>query len=118
MNRQRKAFLVYVDLDPMPGLMHTTENAKAHLRDVFAEFFRPYKPNVMDAPMMAQLPQSVEDRTRKAFVVYLDLDPVPGVMHVEDNARFMAERVLTSILTTYNPKVHHAPDELQPKEGN
>jgi hypothetical protein len=109
--------LIYIDLDPLPGLMHSTENAKDHLREIFANFFRPYRPYVDIAPLATQLPPSVEARTRKTFVVQLDLDPVPGVMHVEDNARFMAERVLTSVLPHYDPAVHIAPDELQPQKG-
>lgn len=118
MSRQRKAFLIYVDLDPLPGMMHSPENVKDHLREIFNSFFKPYKPYVDIAPMSVQLPQTVEARTRMSFVVHLDLDPVPGVMHVEDNARFMAERVLTSILPVYEPAVHIAPDELQPQKGN
>jgi hypothetical protein len=117
MNRARKAFLVYVDLDPMPGIMHSQESAQNHLNRLIGEYFRPYKPMVSLAPMEAQLPQSIEARTRRAFLVYLDLDPVPGVMHVEENALFMLNRVLESTLTTYDPSAHIAADELQPKEG-
>lgn len=118
MNRQRKAFLVYVDLDPRPGIMHSQESAQNQLNRVLGEYFNAYKPMVSLAPHEAQLPYSVEARPRKGYVVYLDLDPVPGVMHVVENAAFMLERVLQSIFTTYDPTVSHAPEELQPKEGN
>jgi hypothetical protein len=117
MTRQRRAFLVYVDLDPLPGIMHTQESAQNHINNVLHEFFRPYKPMASLAPFTVQLPDSVEARVRRAYVVYLDLDPVPGVMHVEDNAAFMLARVLQSTLTTYEPTVHIAAEELQPKEG-
>lgn len=118
MNRPRKAFLVYVDLDPLPGAMHTQETAQNHLNRILGEYFGSYKPTVSLAPHEAQLPHSVEARVRKGYVVCLDLDPVPGVMHVVENAAFMLARVLESILTFYDPTVSHAPDELQPKEGN
>lgn len=118
MNRPRKAFMVYLDLDPLPGLMHTPEEALRHLSEILQNFFRPYKPMVTLAPMKAQLPPSVEARTRKAYVVYLDMDPVPGVMHVPDNARFMLQRVLNVALSSYAPEIYHAPEEFQPKEGN
>jgi hypothetical protein len=62
------------------------------------------------------------ERERVAFVVYVDLDPVPGTFHSKESAQNVLGRILGRILNRscphYNPMVSLAPAELQPKKEN
>ena len=54
MERKRVAFVVYVDLDPVPGQMHSTESAQNIIRHILQDRLRPYNPIVSLAPEAAQ----------------------------------------------------------------
>lgn len=56
-------------------------------------------------------------RTRKAFIVYVDLDPVPGAFHTQESAQMHLSWMLREALAHYNPLVSIAPNELQPKNS-
>lgn len=51
---------------------------------------------------------------RAAFVVYVDLDRVPGTMHSKDSARKVIGGILMNHIPHYHPMVSVAPAELQP----
>lgn len=53
-------------------------------------------------------------KVRKAFLVYVDLDPVPGTMHTQDSAQNVINRILQERIGHYNPIVSLAPESLQP----
>lgn len=113
---RRRSFLLYVDLDVRPsGLMHTEASAMGHIQQVLREFFRRYDPTIEVAPEAAQWPQL--ERSRKAYLIQVNLDPSPGVMYTEGSAVTMLDRVLGSTINTSCPMVYLAPEELQPKEG-
>lgn len=54
MNRKRVALVVYVDLDPIPGALHTPESAQSYVSSTLKEFFGPYDPGVIIAPSHMQ----------------------------------------------------------------
>lgn len=58
--------------------------------------------------------------TRKAFIVYVDLDPVPGTFHSQESAQNVIRGILNDRISHYNPMVSLAPTDLQPdnNEGN
>lgn len=56
--------------------------------------------------------------TRKAFVVYIDLDEVPGVMYSQESAQNVIRQVLQDRLSPYNPTVSLAPAAMQPMRSN
>lgn len=51
---------------------------------------------------------------RRAFVVYVDLDPVSGTMHSQESAQTVIQAVLSDRIEHYNPVVSLAPTHLQP----
>lgn len=113
---RRRSFLLYVDLDIRPtGLMHSEASAMGHIQKILREFFRRYDPTIEVAPAGTQWPQ--HERSRKAYLIQVNLDPSPGVMYTEGSAVTMIDRVMGSTITSSCPQVYLAPDELQPKEG-
>ena len=53
-------------------------------------------------------------RIRKAFVVYVDLDPVPSAMHTQESVQTVLGWILRKEIPHYNPVVSLAPSTLQP----
>jgi hypothetical protein len=53
-DRKRVAFVVYVDLDPTPGTMHTEDSAQSVIRNVLNQRMPAYKPTVWVAPLSLQ----------------------------------------------------------------
>jgi hypothetical protein len=60
--KHRVAFLVFVDLDPIPGEFHTKESAQNSLRNILHDRIPQYNPLVSLAP--ATLSTSIEDAQR------------------------------------------------------
>lgn len=58
------------------------------------------------------------NRDRRAFVVYVDLDPVPGVMYSQESAQTTLRRILNEAIPHYNPSVALAPNDIQPENSN
>lgn len=52
---------------------------------------------------------------RVAFLVYVDLDSVPGTMHTEDSAQAVVQDILGERLEAYNPTVYIADEKAQIK---
>lgn len=53
-----------------------------------------------------------------ALIVYIDLDPIPGVMHTEDSAREVVSAHLTNAMNHYNPRVLVGPPHMQMPSGS
>lgn len=108
--KQRKAYVVYVNLDPVPGAFHTAESALNNLRGILCNRLPSYNPEV------AYPPESIEKVTdyREAFIVYIDLDDMPGAMHSKESAQHTIATVLRSHIGHYRPLVSLAPNDLQP----
>lgn len=49
-----RGFIVRLDLDPVPGEMHTVESAQSVLLDRLREYLSPYNPTVHVAPDTVQ----------------------------------------------------------------
>lgn len=60
MERNRVRLLVEVDLDPMPGAMHTKQSAEESIFSVLYRSFPHYNPTVSLAPQELQ-PKSQEE---------------------------------------------------------
>jgi hypothetical protein len=58
------------------------------------------------------------EKIRKAYIVYVDLDPVPGAMHSKESAQHYIRMVLINSLGNYNPTVSLAPASLQSENDN
>lgn len=58
---------------------------------------------------------SLVRRVRKAFMVYVDLDPIPGMMHTKESAQSIIRTILYDRLGHYNPVISLAPNNLQPE---
>ena len=56
-------------------------------------------------------------RERVALIVYVDLDPVPGVMHTADSAQQVISAYLINNINHYNPQVLVAPPTMQKPIG-
>jgi len=54
MMRDRIAYVVYVDLDPSPGPMHSKESAQNIIRNVLYQRMPSYNPTVSLAPQEFQ----------------------------------------------------------------
>jgi len=56
MERTRSKFAVYIDLDPVPGTMHTAESAAAVIQNVLNTAVGHYNPHVqIVSPEMVKL---------------------------------------------------------------
>lgn len=47
--------------------------------------------------------------------MYVDLDPVPGVMHSQESAQHVIANLLVERIPHYKPTVSLAPVDLQPE---
>lgn len=52
---------------------------------------------------------------RAAFIVEVDLDPIPGVMDTKESALAVLRSILDLRISHYNPVVHLVPAEFQPR---
>lgn len=69
MSRDRVAFLVYLDLDPVPGEMHSTESAANALRSVIMNTgLMNYRPTIGLAP------ESIQPSSPETLADYTDTD--------------------------------------------
>lgn len=120
LTRDRQAFLVYVDLDPVPGTFHTTFSASENIKGILDFHIPQYDPTVV--LVGANLYEREKyARQRVCFAVYVDLDPVPGTFHSKESARNGIGRLLDERIHHYNPIVSIAPADIQPSnivEGN
>ena len=62
MSRKKVAFIVYVELDEMPGTMHTKQSAQDVIRNVLYQRMPSYKPTVIIAPKELQPERSKSPR--------------------------------------------------------
>lgn len=113
MNRVRKAFVVHVDLDPVPGMMNSERSALIAVRGIIAQNTSHYNPNVDFAPEYMQPDRIPGERIRKAFLVYINLDPTPGTMHTQESVHNVLRNILHRRIPHYNPLVSLAPMDFQ-----
>lgn len=112
---KRITLLAIVDLDPAPGLMHTTESAKNVVRNALMQRMPHYDPMVST---WAEHPRNTDDR--KVYIIHVDLDPIPGTMHTEESALAVVRNILFQSMGSYNTEVLTTPPGIIPatKEGN
>lgn len=104
--------IVLVNLDPCGGIMHTVAGTRDVIQETLTSRMGHYAPRVSILP--SSHPSNLSGNYRKAFVVHIDLDPVPGDMHTEISAQACVKYVLSSRVQAYRPSVYEAPANLQP----
>lgn len=106
-------FLVYVDLDPVPGTFHTPYSAYLNIHGILESNLSQYDPTVIlvndDLYVRAEYA-----KRRVCFAVHMDLDPVPGTFHSKESARNVIGRLLDERIGHYNPIVSISPADIQP----
>lgn len=115
---KRVAYIVYVNLDLTPGVFHTADSALIVLREILTTRIGQYTPMVylgQYTPAVGQANTSHLETTdnRKAFLLYVDLDDLPGAMHSKESAQHTISRVLRDRIGHYMPLVSLAPDSFQ-----
>ena len=108
----RKAYLVYANLAPTPGVFHTENSALEYLRRMFDDRLWSYNTTVAHAPASIEV---YSDR-RRAFIVYMDLNGFhgDGIVSAQSAARHMLRETLRDVIGHYDPVVAIAPATLQP----
>jgi hypothetical protein len=111
----RKAYIVYVNLDPMPGEMYTEESALQILQEIFFDTIPQYDPGVHYAPESIEvgIAKNTNAPERKAFLMYINLDDLPGQMYSQESAQNALRAILNGRMAHYNPLVSLAPAHLQ-----
>jgi hypothetical protein len=104
----RKAFLLYVDLDPTPGTFHTPGSAYVHVQGILENHIKHYKPVAVFSHTTEH-----EGRMRACFAVFVNLDPVPGVFHTQESAQNVIRGLFTGRIAHYNPMVSLGPASIQ-----
>lgn len=105
---RRHAFIIYVNLDPVPGSFYTQESALRNVGGILTNFLSHYEPSVGNAPAEFQ----PEDGGRVSIVAFINLDPM-----AEFPRRFGLQAVrhaLRESVPHYYPVVSYAPRILQP----
>jgi hypothetical protein len=111
----RKAFIVFVDLDPVEGgAFDSADSALVNIHAILDQQIGWYNPTVSLAPL-----GFVGERTRPGFIVYVDLDQTPGHMYSQESAQNVIRAILYNRIAHYRPTVSLAVADLQPvNEGN
>lgn len=109
----RRAFILHVDLDPVPGTFHTPLSAYENIQGMLNDAISAYEPVAIFA--LAH-PQEHSDGSRKriCFVIYVDLDPVPGSFHSQESAQNFIGFLFRHRIPHYNPTISLAPASIQP----
>jgi hypothetical protein len=109
----RTAFLIYVDLDPVLGTFHTPYSAYRSIQGMLNQSgVRQYTPIV--ALVSDNAPKNESGRKRACFILFVDLDPTPGIFHSSQSAQNAIRNLLVERIPHYNPMVSLAPEHLQP----
>lgn len=111
----RKAFLLYVDLDPFPGTFHTQYSAYLNVQGLLENAIPAYNPNVI---LSSAHPKKNEanGRDRICFLVLVDLDPIPGSFHSQESAQHWLGLIFQRNIAHYNPMISLGPDFIQPND--
>lgn len=109
----RRAFLIYVDLDPVPGTFHTSLSAFDSVRDILVDAIGEYNPVL--SLFSTTVPANADNgRRRVSLILFVDLDPLPGSMYSQESAQNIIRFALRNRIEHYNPMVSLAPENLQP----
>lgn len=110
-SERRKAFLLYVDLDRTPGAFHTPFSAWEHVEGILKfSAVGNYDP----VSIFFKIENQEDGKRRASFVIYVNLDPVPGVFHSQESAQNALRNIFVQRIPHYNPLVSLAPDSVQP----
>ena len=108
----RRAFILHIDLDPVPGTFHTPRSANENVQAWLNQFLPDYTPVVIFGVTHPAEKQK-NGRKRVCFVINVDL--FHDLTRISDETEML--NVLRSFLSSfshYNPKIEVAPDYIQP----
>lgn len=101
----RELFLVYVDLDPVPGAFSTPLSASETLKEMLEFHISHYNPTVILVSGDLCSRETYPGNRRVCFAVLANLDPIPGTFHTKESARDSIAWVLHGRIGHYNPIV-------------
>jgi hypothetical protein len=111
-HRTRRAFILHIDLDPVPGTFNTPRSANETVQAWLDRFLSDYTPVVIFG-VTHPAEKQVNGRKRVCFVINIDL--YHDLTRISDENEML--NVLRSIISSfshYNPKIEVAPDNIQP----
>lgn len=111
-NVSRRAFILHVDLDPVPGTFHTPLSAYENIQEILNFHLPSYTPVAIFAVASER---GDGGRKRICFVIYVDLDSVPGAFHTQESAQNIIRNLFCESIPHYNPIISLAPASIQPK---
>lgn len=113
MRNVRKAYMIYVDVNPkdMSSLNPNISTFNA-VRSIINSTSSYYNPNISVASESDQ-PDPMEGRFRKAFLLYINLDDKPGMMHSQESVQNVIRNLLYQRLPHYNATVSLASSDFQ-----
>lgn len=111
--RIRKAFILHVDLDPIRGTFHTPLSAYENIQELLNYAVSAYEPVTIFA-LAHPNERGDGGRKRICFVIYVDLDPIPGSFHSQESAQNILGFLFRHYIPHYNPTLSLAPDSIQP----
>lgn len=115
--RKRVAFITYIDMRILGAGINDSflfRSAAQYLTQMLTARMRHYMPVVCRAPRQFQSNES----GKGAFIVYVDLDPVPGEMYSKESAQNMLRNVILQGVPQFAPLISLAPSEFQPEYSN
>lgn len=111
--RTRKAFILHVDLDLVPGTFNTPLSAYENVQGMLNQTLSDYNPVAIFAVTHPAEKQK-NGRKRVAFVVNVDLNDVPGMMYTQESAQNILTHLFRNRIPHYNPMISLAPADIQP----
>lgn len=110
----RRAFILHIDLDPISGAFHTPRSAYENIQAMLDDGVGAYTPIAIFGVAHPGEHAQDCDRKRVCFVIFVDLDPVPGSMHTQESAHNILRFIFQNRIPHYHPIVSLAPDRIQP----
>jgi hypothetical protein len=100
-NVKRTSMAVLVDISPRQGKFHTQEGTKDVIQETLNARMPRYKPVVSLLPDKI----TVQGKPRQTYLVEVDLDPGPGLMHEPKSVRDVVRNVISQREFSYDPIV-------------
>lgn len=111
--RTRKAFILHVDLDPVPGTFHTPLSAYENIQAMLDFRISSFTPVAIFGVAHPD-EEASNGYKRVCFIINVDLDPIPGVFHTQESAQDLLQWIFTENISHYSPIISMAPASIQP----
>jgi hypothetical protein len=114
----RRAFILHVDLDPVPGTFHTPLSANEIVQAILNNYLPSYTPVAIFG---VAHPDEQKDNWRKrvCFVIFIDLFANllvdPNRINPQHEMLNTLRHIFSEAIGHYNPALSLAPASIQPK---